>query len=115
MILKVLLFFFVLVAPTFSISLEDAIQYALKNNKDIIIQEAELELRFGEIKEFQSIYDPNLNIELYTSALLSKPAAKPMGLEKVLPNKFVFNISSLSIRKKALGKQFNFKVLIAKL
>ena len=64
MILKVLLFFFVLVAPTFSISLEDAIQYALKNNRDIIIQEAELELRFGEIKESRSIYDPNLTIEL---------------------------------------------------
>ena len=65
MFFKILLFFILLVSPALSVSLEGAIQHALENNKNIIIQEAELESSFGVVKEFQSIYDPSLNIELF--------------------------------------------------
>ena len=42
----------------------------------------------------QGGHNPNLKIELYISALLSNPAARPMGLENFLPNRSVVSISS---------------------
>ena len=57
---------------------------------------------------------PNLKRELYTSALLSKPAAKPIGLDIFLLNKFVSSIASSETLKKLFGNIFAFKDLIAK-
>ena len=48
--------------------------------------------------------NPNLNSELYTSALLSKPAAKPIGLGNFLLNALISSISSFSVLKNDLGK-----------
>ena len=57
---------------------------------------------------------PNFNNELYTSALLSKPAARPIGLGNCFPNNSIFNIFSSSTSNILLGKGLNLSDLIAK-
>ena len=47
---------------------------------------------------------PNLKIELYTSALLSNPAANPIGLGNFLLNKLISSIASFSTLKNDFGK-----------
>ena len=47
---------------------------------------------------------PNLKIELYTSALLSNPAASPIGLGNFLLNKLISSIVSFSTLKNDFGK-----------
>ena len=51
---------------------------------------------FGVIVPTSTNPKPSLNNELYTSALLSKPAAKPIGFFNFFLNKSVDSISSFS-------------------
>ena len=58
---------------------------------------------------------PSLNNELYTSAFLSNPAARPIGLSISLPNNLVLNKESLLFSFEIFGTKLNFNDLIAKL
>ena len=51
---------------------------------------------FGVIVPTSTKPNPRLNNELYTSALLSNPAASPMGFFNSLLNKLIDKISSFS-------------------
>ena len=52
--------------------------------------------------------NPNLKSELYTSALLSKPAANPIGFSSFLLNRFVSSSDSSFTLKKTLGQKICF-------
>ena len=64
MFLKTLSLFAFLTFTSWSISLEQAIQVGLQNNKKILIQEAELDSSLSLIKEMEGIFDVYLNTEI---------------------------------------------------
>ena len=61
-----------------------------------------------------SILNFGIILGAMASALLSKPAARPIGFGIFLLNNLVSNISSSATLKKLLGKKFAFRDLIAK-
>ena len=64
MFLKTLSLFALLTFTSWSISLDQAIQVGLQNNKKILIQEAELDSSLSLIKEMEGIFDVYLNTEI---------------------------------------------------
>ena len=64
MFLKTLSLFAFLTFTSWSISLDQAIQVGLQNNKKILIQEAELDSSLSLIKEMEGIFDVYLNTEI---------------------------------------------------
>ena len=64
MLRKTLLLFFIFTFSSWAISLEQAIQLGLQNNKRILIQEAEFDSTTSFIKEARGLYDTYLNTEI---------------------------------------------------
>ena len=62
MLRKFLFTFLFLTTSAFSISLDDAITFALKNNKNIQLQEAEIRFKQGSVKGSNALYDPSIGI-----------------------------------------------------
>lgn len=64
MLKNIFVFFFLLILPGWSISLEQAILLGLENNKNILIQEAQLDSTKSFIRESEGIYDIYLNSQI---------------------------------------------------
>ena len=57
--MRLILFFFVIYCPASAITLDNAINYALMNNKEIKISSLNIQDKLGLLKNQESIYDIN--------------------------------------------------------
>ncbi|MEC9381534.1 MAG: TolC family protein [Thermodesulfobacteriota bacterium] len=113
MIRKFLIVFLFFTTSALSISLDDAITYALQNNSNIKLQEAEIELEKGLIKGAKSLYDPSIGIEFnYSDAIIPSTSAfaknnvvnenvtyASLGLDGYLPTGTYYKIFNFEIDK----------------
>jgi|TARA_B100001142_G_scaffold56376_1_gene55026 outer membrane protein TolC len=113
MIKKVLLFTFLLTLTAASITLDSSIQLALKNDKRILLQEAQLQSSRSLIKESKGIYDISFVSEVSyldsttpsTSAFVSnntlgeKTTSYKFGFEGYLPTGTSYNFFDFGLKK----------------
>ena len=113
MIKKVLFFTFLLTLTATSITLDSSIQLALKNDKRILLQEAQLQSSRSLIKESKGIYDISFVSEVSyldsttpsTSAFVSnntlgeKTTSYKFGFEGYLPTGTSYNFFDFGLKK----------------
>lgn len=94
MLRKTLLLFFIFTVSSWAISLEQAIQLGLQNNKRILIQEAEFDSTTSFIKEARGLYDTYLNTEIsFEDSIL--PSTSAFAKNNILNKKSTIYSSSL--------------------
>ena len=113
MLRKFLFTFLFLTTSAFSISLDDAITFALKNNKNIQLQEAEIRFKQGSVKGSNALYDPSIGISFNftdstspsTSAFAKNNVVNEdisyanIGLEGYLPTGTYYKVFDFEINK----------------
>jgi outer membrane protein TolC len=94
MLKKIFLLFFISSISSLAISLEDAIQLGLQNNKRILIQEAEFDSSASFIKETRGIYDTYFNTEIrFEDSVV--PSTSAFAKNNTLNNKSTIYSTSL--------------------